>query len=657
MIAIIDYKAGNVTSVVTALKRLGQDCVVTNNPVVIQAADKVIFPGQGRAKPAMTELRRTGLDKIIPTLTQPFLGICLGMQLLLENSAEDDTSCLGVIPGKVVRFQTDQPVPQVGWNNGYYFVHSYYVETTPRYTLSRAQYGGQWFASIIAKDNFFGVQFHPEKSGQLGQRLLKQFCATGKVQPTQVIPAIDLLAGKCVRLQQGDYSKVTEYSADPIATALQFQNQGAVWLHVVDLDGAKAGKPINQAVILDLVSKTQLRIEVGGGIRTLETAQQYLNSGIDRIILGTIAIKNPALVSELIRQYGSNRIVVGLDIKENTVATQGWTEHTENSIEQTLKTLPEVQNIIITDISKDGMLTGPNFTLCKLAKDQGFDVIVSGGVSSNDDVEQAQQLGFTGVIVGKALYEDKVTLQPKGFSKRIIACLDIAQGRVVKGTHFTDLKDQGDPVELAKRYEAQGADELVLLDIMATIESRDTLYSLVQRVAETLSIPFCVGGGVRTLADIRMLLLAGADKVSIGSAAISNPNLIKEASEQFGAQCIVVSLDPKWNGQFWELLIKGGRETTGVNAVMFAKQMEQAGAGELLVNSLDRDGTKQGYDLPLLQAISSVVTIPVIASSGVGTIRHVQDVFNQTKVSAALVAGVLHSGELTITQIKQSLHL
>lgn len=657
MIAIIDYKAGNVASVVAALQRLGQDCVVTNDLTVVQAADKVIFPGQGRARPAMAELKRTGLDQLIPKLKQPFLGICLGMQLLLDESEEDDTQCLGIIPGRVKRFQTSEPVPQMGWNNRYYFVHSYYVDTAARYTIYRHNYGGQWFTSMMAKDNFFGLQFHPEKSGQAGLKLLKQFCETGKIQPTQVIPAIDLLNGKCVRLQQGDYSKVTEYSADPIATALQFQNQGAVWLHVVDLDGAKAGQPVNQQVILDLVKNTQLRIEVGGGIRSLETAQYYLDQGVDRVILGTAAIKQPELVGQLIQQYGSERVVVGLDIKSNQVSTDGWTVNSGISLEQTLETLSEVKSVIVTDISKDGMLSGPNFSLCQLVKDQGFNVIVSGGVSSNDDLLQAKQLGFLGVIVGKALYEGKVALQPKGFSKRIIACLDIAKGRVVKGTHFTDLKDQGDPVELAKRYEQQGSDEIVFLDIMATIESRDTLYSLVTRVAETLSIPFCVGGGVRTVEDIRQLLLAGADKVSIGSAAVSNPDLVRQASQQFGAQCIVVSVDAKWNGTFWEIYIKGGREATGVNAVEFAEQVKQAGAGELLVNSLDRDGTKQGYDLSLLQTICSVVTIPVIASSGVGSIQHVQDVFRQTKVSAALVAGVLHSGELTINQIKQSLHL
>lgn len=656
MIAIIDYKAGNIASLVAALQRLGYDCVVSNDPKVIQAADNVIFPGQGRAAPAMRELKRTGLDQLIPKLTQPFLGICLGMQLLLETSEEDNTMCLGVIPGKVVRFQTAAPVPQVGWNNGYYFVHSYYVATEPRYTVSRAQYGGQWFASMIAKDNFFGLQFHPEKSGAAGLELLRQFCETGRIQATQVIPAIDLLGGQCVRLRQGDYDQVTEYSADPVTVAQQFADQGATWLHVVDLDGAKAGRPVNQGVIARIVSESGLRVEVGGGIRTAETARQYLCAGVDRVILGTAAVQQPALVGELIQEFGRDRVVVGLDVKAGNVATQGWTVNTGITLSAVLAQFKQLdlRYVIVTDVSKDGMLAGPNLQLSRTVQEAGFDVIISGGVTTQQDIAAVRTMGAVGMIIGKALYEGKLTIKQPGFTKRIIACLDIAQGRVVKGTHFTDLKDKGDAVELAKKYEDQGADEIVFLDIMATVEQRDTLYSLVTRVAETLSIPFCVGGGIRSVDDIRALLLAGADKVSIGSAAVKTPEFVAEASQAFGAQCIVVSIDPKWNGSFWELFINGGREATGVNALEFAKQMEAAGAGELLVNSLDRDGTQQGYDLKLLEAISQAVRIPVIASSGVGTTQHVVEAFSNTQCSAALVAGVLHSGQLTVSAIKQA---
>lgn len=656
MIAIIDYKAGNIASLVAALQRLGEDCVVSNDPKVIQAADKVIFPGQGRAAPAMRELQRTGLDKLIPQLAQPFLGICLGMQLLLETSEEDNAKCLGVIPGKAIRFQTDAPVPHVGWNSGYYFVHSYYVATPPRYTLCRAQYGGQWFASMITKDNFFGVQFHPEKSGATGLQLLRQFCETGRLQPTQVIPAIDVLGGQCVRLRQGDYDQVTQYSADPVTVAIQFANQGTTWLHVVDLDGAKAGKPMNQAVIARIVSESGLRVEVGGGIRTATTARQYLRSGVDRVILGTAAVRQPALVGELIQEFGRERVAVGLDVKAGAVTTQGWMVDTGVSLTDALARFKQydLRYVIVTDVSKDGMLAGPNLELPRLVQQAGFDVIVSGGVTTTADIGSVSSMGAAGMIIGKALYEGNLTLKQTGFTKRIIACLDIAQGRVVKGTHFTDLKQQGDAVELAKKYEDQGADEIVFLDIMATVEQRDTLYSLVRRVAETLSIPFSVGGGVRTVGDIHTLLLAGADKVAIGSAAIKTPQLVVDASQAFGAQCIVISIDPKWNGNYWEVFTKGGREATGINAIKFAQRMEQAGAGELLVNSLDRDGTQQGYDLKLLEAISQAVRIPVIASSGVGTTQHVVEAFTETQCSAALVAGMLHSGQLTVADIKQA---
>ena len=657
MIAIIDYKAGNIASLVAALQRLGEDCVVSNDPKVIQAADKVIFPGQGRAAPAMRELKRTGLDQLIPQLTQPFLGICLGMQLLLETSAEDNTKCLAVVPGQVRRFQTDAPVPQVGWNNGYYFVHSYYVATAPQYTVSRAQYGGQWFASMIAKDNFFGLQFHPEKSGAAGLQLLRQFCETGRIQLTQIIPAIDVLGGQCVRLRQGDYDQVTQYSTDPLTVAKQFAEEGTTWLHVVDLDGAKAGKPVNQAVIARIVSESGLRVEVGGGIRTAETARQYLRSGVDRVILGTAAVQQPALVGELIQEFGRERVVVGLDVKAGNVATQGWAVNTGVTLTDALAQFKQynLRSVIITDISKDGMLTGPNLELARLVQQAGFDVIVSGGITTETDMASVRSMNAEGMIIGKALYEGNLTIKQSGFTKRIIACLDIAQGRVVKGTHFTDLKDKGDAVELAKKYEDQGADEIVFLDIMATVEQRETLYSLVRRVAASLSIPFCVGGGVRTVDDIRALLLAGADKVSIGSAAVKTPQLVTEASQAFGAQCIVVSVDPKWNGSYWEVFIKGGREATGVNAVEFAQHIEQAGAGELLVNSLDRDGTQGGYDLKLINAISQAAHIPVIASSGVGTSRHVVEAFTNTQCSAALVAGVLHNGQLTVADIKKEL--
>lgn len=238
---------------------------------------------------------------------------------------------------------------------------------------------------------------------------------------------------------------------------------------------------------------------------------------------------------------------------------------------------------------------------------------------------------------------------------RIIPCLDIKDDRVVKGTNFVDLVDSGDPLELAERYMLQGADELVLLDIAATIEERENRVELVHELVEKISIPFSVGGGVRTIEHVKELLQAGADKVSIGSAAVTDPDFVKQACDQFGAQAIVISVDPKRNGPRWEVFIKGGRENSGIDAIEFAKNMEQIGVGELLVNSLDRDGTRQGFDIELLKAISSEVNIPVIASSGAGSPDHFVEVFANTGVTAALGASVFHSGKFTVKDVKYKL--
>ncbi|MDP3970999.1 MAG: imidazole glycerol phosphate synthase subunit HisF [bacterium] len=240
-------------------------------------------------------------------------------------------------------------------------------------------------------------------------------------------------------------------------------------------------------------------------------------------------------------------------------------------------------------------------------------------------------------------------------TKRIIPCMDIADGRVVKGINFKQLQDAGDPVELAKLYSNKGADELVFLDITATIENRLTLYELVEKVAAQINIPFTVGGGIRILEDIGRLLKFGADKVSIGSTAVTNSDFVKQAAERFGTQCIVISIDSKQVGDSWEIYIKGGREATGIDAIKFARKMERLGAGELLVNSLDRDGTKQGYDLALMQTISTAVNIPIIASSGVGKSGDFLDVFSRTDVDAALAASVFHSRGIDIQRLKKYL--
>tara|TARA_B100000214_G_scaffold200721_1_gene145410 strand:+ start:209 stop:982 length:774 start_codon:yes stop_codon:yes gene_type:complete len=242
-------------------------------------------------------------------------------------------------------------------------------------------------------------------------------------------------------------------------------------------------------------------------------------------------------------------------------------------------------------------------------------------------------------------------------AKRIIPCLDVDKGRVVKGVNFVDIRDAGDPVEVARRYNEQGADEITFLDITASHESRDTTYETVERMAAEVFIPLTVGGGVRTVDDIRKLLNAGADKVSINTAAVFNPEFVREAAERFGSQCIVVAIDAKRVSEEgeeprWEIFTHGGRKPTGLDAVEWARKMVDMGAGELLLTSMDRDGTKIGFDLGLTKAISDAVIVPVIASGGVGDLQHLADGVTQGGADAVLAASIFHFGQHTIPEAK-----
>jgi cyclase len=240
-------------------------------------------------------------------------------------------------------------------------------------------------------------------------------------------------------------------------------------------------------------------------------------------------------------------------------------------------------------------------------------------------------------------------------AKRIIPCLDVMNGRVVKGVNFVNLRDAGDPVEQATIYDREGADELVFLDITASHENRNTTLDMVRHVADSLFIPFCVGGGIRTIDDIRATLLAGADKVSINSAAIRNPELIEQGAWAFGSQCIVVAIDPKWVGDHWEVFINGGRVPTGIDAIEWAREVERRGAGEILLTSMDRDGTKAGYNIELTRAITRAVSIPVIASGGAGTMEHFCEALTEGGADAALAATLFHYNEIRVGDLKRYL--
>lgn len=241
------------------------------------------------------------------------------------------------------------------------------------------------------------------------------------------------------------------------------------------------------------------------------------------------------------------------------------------------------------------------------------------------------------------------------FPVRIIPCLDVTGGRVVKGVNFVDLVDAGDPVEQAKVYDTQGADELCFLDITATSDNRGILHDMVDRVAQQCFMPFTVGGGVRSLGDIRTLLLAGADKVSINSAAVKTPEFVKEAAEKFGSQCIVVAIDAKKTADGkWEIFTHGGRNATGIDAVEWAKRMAEYGAGELLVTSMDRDGTKQGFDIELIKRIAGALRLPIIASGGVGTVEHFVE-GAKAGATGLLAASVFHFGQFKVADVKEAL--
>jgi len=242
-------------------------------------------------------------------------------------------------------------------------------------------------------------------------------------------------------------------------------------------------------------------------------------------------------------------------------------------------------------------------------------------------------------------------------AKRIIPCLDVTDGRVVKGINFVNLRDAGDPVEHARLYDEAGADELIFLDITATHEARDTMLDVVRRVADAVFIPFCVGGGLRTVEDIRATLIAGADKVSINSAAVHDPDLITRGAERFGSQCIVVAIDAKWEADegYYQVYVSGGRTPVGLDAIEWAREVEARGAGEILLTSMDCDGTKDGYELKLTRTIADAVSIPVIASGGAGTMEHFAEVLTEGGADAALAASLFHFREMTIGDLKDYL--
>ncbi|EKD94020.1 MAG: 1-(5-phosphoribosyl)-5-[(5-phosphoribosylamino)methylideneamino] imidazole-4-carboxamide isomerase, partial [uncultured bacterium] len=377
-----------------------------------------------------------------------------------------------------------------------------------------------------------------------------------------ILPAIDLMGGRCVRLKQGDYNQVTFYPADPLTMARLIERMGYEWLHIVDLDGAREGESVNAAVIAEIARSTSLKLQVGGGLRTLEAIEAMFSCGVSRVMLGSVVVHNPEILEQALERWGAQRIVVAVDVLDGVVRISGWKEKVELSLFDFVGSLQSkgVQHILCTDITEDGMMRGPNISFYTdlVERFSGLNWIAAGGIRSLQDAHRLNEMGVKEVVMGKAFY------QGTPLAKRVIPCLDVEGGRVVKGISFAGLRDAGDPVELARTYDAQGADELVFLDITATSDKRAMVADLARRVAQAISIPFTIGGGIRSIEDIRCALEVGADKVSIESVAVLNPDLISEASAYFGSQAIVISVSAKRRegAEGWDVYIKGGRERT-----------------------------------------------------------------------------------------------
>ena len=481
----------------------------------------------------------------------------------------------------------------------------------------------------------------------------------------EIIPAIDIIKGKCVRLVKGDFKLKKVYRVNPLERAKLFERAGLKRLHLIDLEGAKEGRVKNWEIIARIAKNTNLLIDIGGGVHTEETIKKLLNLGIDRVILGTVAIKEPQKLKRFLKKFGSKKIVVALDIKRNKIGYRGWQKEIKKDINLFLNNLIKlgVKTIICTDIERDGTLKGPNFTLYKrlTKKFPDLEIITAGGIRNKEDLKRLSKIGVQGVIIGKAIYENKISLNDLKFMvpKKIVPCLDckLVEGKwkVVKGVKFENLILAGNPVKLAKKYSAEGADELAMLDISASQENRKPFFDLVKKVSKVIKIPLIVGGGIATLSDIEKLLKQGAAKVSINTAVVKNPKFLNQAIKKFGSEKITVAIDVKKQGKSWKVCILGGTKETKLDAIKWAKEVEKRGAGELLPTSKDKDGTKKGYDLELLRKLKEATSIPVIASGGAGKLEHFLDAFTKGKADAVLAASLFHFGEIKIPKLKRYL--
>ena len=488
-----------------------------------------------------------------------------------------------------------------------------------------------------------------------------------------VIPAIDIRGGRCTRLIEGDYTREVAFAGEPADFARKWCDAGAELIHVVDLDGAKDGnRPNADAVrkVVEVARVADVPVQVGGGIRSLRDADEVLDMGAQRVVFGTTLVNAPGTIAAAVERFGSERVAVSIDAKDGEVLQQGWRSRSGmDPVDLAKRAVRDlgVRTVIYTDTSRDGTLSGPNVANVRdfMSALEGSDaaVISAGGVSHLNDLAQLNEIGVFAAITGMAIYTGELDLAEaiqahRTLTKRVIPCLDVDAGRVVKGVSFVDIADAGDPAELASLYDSEGADELVFLDITASSDARDTMVEVVERVSAEVFIPLTVGGGIKSVAEMRRMLEAGAEKVSLNSSAVANPQLISECSAEFGAQCVVLAIDakriPTNDGSLsWQVYTHGGRRRTHFDAVDWAAKGTELGAGEILVTSMDNDGQQNGYDNLMLSRISDAVTVPVIASGGAGKLQHFADAIKIGKADAVLAASVFHYGTFRIADVKQ----
>ena len=474
-----------------------------------------------------------------------------------------------------------------------------------------------------------------------------------------LIPALDLLQGNVVRLTRGDFTLVTTYG-DPEEVLDSLAVPRGSRLHVVDLEASRSGRAVETEMVRRL-ARRDLRVQVGGGVRSVAGARAWIDCGAEKVVVGTVAADSPDVLRALVADLGARRVIAAVDVRDGVVRVAGWERAARRTLADVLASVAEagVEEVLITDITRDGAMCGPSFALYR-ALPKNLRIIASGGVSTVSDVVSLSRIdNVSGCVIGKALLDGRVSLAeararavtPNAIPERIIPCLDVRDGRVVKGVNFANLRDAGDPVECATRYEAEGADELVILDISATDSGRETALATVRRVADALFIPLTVGGGVRSIEDFRALLRAGADRVAINTAAVRDPQLIEGCAREFGVQAVVLSCDARGR----EVMVRSGKEGTGLDAVQWCKRAESLGAGEILLTSVDRDGTNSGFDVALLRDVSSAVKIGVIASGGAGAPEHFRDAIESGGARAVLAASLFHDRRLTIGQVKSYL--